>query len=232
MIANEPAAAPKPPVREHLIDQQAEAVLRLLRTRRSHPFVLPDEPPREIIDTLLELANHAPNHYLTQPWRFFVLRGDARRQLGAAIVEEGLVRRPAPNRQAAEQRRQQVPLSFERAPIVVAVAAAPPSHPHIAEWEELAATAAAAQSILIGAQALGLAAYWRSNGTEAESARRFLGLEPGTRLIGFIYLGYPDPSSTLMEKPRRPHHEFVRWIGWDDEPGVPGGPNELGGRGG
>jgi nitroreductase len=195
----------------------AETVLRVIGTRRSHPHVLPDkEPPREVIDTLLEAANHAPNHYLTQPWRFFVLRGEARRRLGEVIMEEGLVRWPPPTPEAEAQRRKHVPLSYMRAPVVIVVAAVPGTHPHVPFWEDLAATAAAMQSILIAAHAMGLAAYWRSNGTESQHAKRFLGLPPEAHLVGFIYVGYPDPEATLPEKPRRPHTEFVQWIGWDD----------------
>jgi nitroreductase len=220
---NEGATSPTgaPPAPNGLIGPEAEAVLRLIRTRRSYPHVLPDEPPRAVIDALLEAANQAPNHHLTQPWRFFVLRGPVRRRLGEIVAEEGLKRYPAPNGAAAEQRRRQVPASFERAPIVIAVAAAPPGLPNIPPWEELAATAAAMQSILLGAHAMGLAAYWRSNGTGLEGVKTFLGLDPDAQVVGFIYIGYPDATATLVDKPRRPHHEFVRWIGWDDAPAAP-----------
>jgi nitroreductase len=196
----------------------AETVLHVIRTRRSQPHVLPDrEPPRAVIDTLLEAATHAPNHYLTQPWRFFVLRGEARLRLGEVIMDEGLRRWPAPTPEAEAQRRKHVPLSFTRAPVVIVVAAVPGAHPHVPPWEDLAATAAAMQSILIAAHAMGLAAYWRSNGTESQHAKRFLGLPPEAQLVGFIYVGYPDPQATLPEKPRRPHTEFVRWLGWDGD---------------
>jgi nitroreductase len=198
------------------LSDDAETVLRVIRTRRSHPHVLPErEPPRELIDRLLEAANQAPNHYLTQPWRFFVLRGDARLRLGEVIMEEGLVRWPPPNPEMEAQRRKNVPLSYTRAPVVVVAAAAPPGHPHTAPWEELAATAAAMQSILLAAHAAGLAGYWRSNGAESESAKRFLELDPKSQIVGFIYLGYPDPTAAPPDKPRRAHSEFVRWIGWD-----------------
>ncbi len=178
--------------------------------------MLPDkEPPRDVIEMLLEAANHAPNHYLTQPWRFFVLRGDARLCLGKVIMEEGLLRWPALNPEAAAQRREHVPRSYTRAPVVIVVASVPGAHPHVPPWEDLAATAAAIQNILIAAHALGLAAYWRSNGTESQHARRFLGLPPEAQLVGFIYVGYPEPKATLPEKPRRPYTQFVRWMGWD-----------------
>lgn len=195
-----------------------ETVLQVIRTRRSHPHALPyPEPPREVIDELLQLANQAPNHHLTQPWRFFVLRGDARLRLGRVVMEEGLVRWPAANAEAEAHRRKNVPLSFTRAPVVIAAAAAPPSDPRTAPWEELAATAAAIQSILLAAHAMGLAAYWRSNGTDSQNAKRFFGLPPDAQIAGFVYVGYPDPEGTLVEKPRRPHTDFVQWIGWDED---------------
>src|SRR5687768_17501070 len=59
-----------------------EAIL----TRRSVPKVTDQEPPRASIERLLEAAVRAPTHHLTQPWRFVVLAGDARKDLGAAWV--------------------------------------------------------------------------------------------------------------------------------------------------
>jgi nitroreductase len=206
------------PAVEDLLPPRAMAVLEAIRTRRSHPFPLSEpEPPREVIDLLLEAATHAPNHYLTQPWRFFVFRGDARLRLGDAVVEGGLKQWPPRSAEEEAHRRKNVPLSFCRAPVVIAVAAAPPSHPHTAPWEELAATAACIQSILIAANALGLAAYWRSNGTGISEVNTFLGLEPEAQMVGFVYIGYPDPNARMPEKPRRPHTDFVQWYGWDGD---------------
>jgi len=201
---------------DQTLSPEAAAVLRAIRTRRSHAFPLPDrEPPREVIDLLLEVANRAPNHHLPQPWRFFVFRGAARLRLGEAVLEGSLKLWP-PRTPEEANRRQNVPRSFCRAPVVIAVAAAPPGRPPVPPWEELAATAAAIENLLIAAQALGLAAYWRSNGTGIPEVNDFLGLPPEAHLVGFVYLGYPDPAAALPEKPRRPHTEFVRWFGWEE----------------
>ncbi|MBI3973479.1 MAG: nitroreductase [Chloroflexi bacterium] len=194
------------------LSPQDAAVLRAIRTRRSHTFVLPEAPPREAIETLLEAANHAPNHHLTQPWRFFVCTGDARLRLGEAVLTGIEQRWPRADPEQAAARRKNVPRSFLRAPVVIAVAAAPPGHPHTAPWEELAATAAAIQNLLLAAHAMGLAAYWRSNGTGLDTVKEFLDLEAEAQLVGFVYVGYPDPAATLPEKPRRPYAEFVRWF--------------------
>ena len=190
----------------------AAAVLAAIRERRSSPHVLPDAPPREAIEALLEAANHAPNHYLTQPWRFVVLTGDARRRLGLAALEGVRERWPLADPEKTTARDQAVPAGFLRAPVLIAVSAAPPGHPHTEPWEELAATAAAIQNILLAAHALGLAAFWRSNGTRLESVRAFLGLEADAQLVGFVYVGYPDPERPAPEKPRQPHTRYVRWM--------------------
>ena len=40
---------------------------------------------REEIETLLAIATLAPNHRLTQPWRFYVLGPEARHEYGLAL---------------------------------------------------------------------------------------------------------------------------------------------------
>jgi nitroreductase len=190
----------------------AQHVLAAIRARRSAPHVLPEAPPREAIELLLDAARYAPNHYLTHPWRFFVLTGDARRRLGDAALQGLRERWPLDDHEKSAARERTVPAGFLRAPVVIAVAAAPPAHPHTEPWEEVAATAAAIQNMLLAAYALGLAAYWRSNGTQLDSVRRFLHLEPGAQLLAFVYVGYPDPDHPPPPKPRQPHTSVTTWL--------------------
>src|SRR5262245_925208 len=62
-------------------------VIEAIKTRRSVGRMSQQEPPREIIEKLIEAAVEAPNHHNTEPWRFFVLRGAARERLGDALAE-------------------------------------------------------------------------------------------------------------------------------------------------
>jgi nitroreductase len=69
------------------MDEQGRgAVLDAIRNRRSVGMVRQDPVPRELITTLLDAAVWAPNHRLTEPWRFFVLTGEARAAMGEAIA--------------------------------------------------------------------------------------------------------------------------------------------------
>ena len=137
---------------------------------------------------LIEVAVSAPNHKLTRPWRFTIVRGEARVRLGEAwsqiVAAEttltGELRDDAVRREAAK------PL---RAPIIVVASTRTSSDPIVAD-EDFAATAAAVQNVLLGAHALGLGAIWRTGAmARREGINAFLGLEPHDRIVAFVYVG-------------------------------------------
>lgn len=184
-------------------------VMEVIRTRRSIGKVRPEQPPREAIQLMIEAATWAPNHRMTEPWRFFVVAGEARRALGEVIaarhVQDGQTEIAA---KAASK-----PL---RAPVVIAVAVEPVVGPKIVEIEEVEAGAAAVQNMLLVAQALGLATIWRTGAPAYDPAvKAFFGLAPSAHLLGFVYVGYPD--AVVPERGRVPVAEVTRWLGWVDD---------------
>src|SRR3954470_9454116 len=62
-------------------------VIEAIQTRRSRGRMLPDAPPRKLVEQVIAAGVHAANHHDTQPWRFFVLSGDARLELGDALAD-------------------------------------------------------------------------------------------------------------------------------------------------
>jgi nitroreductase len=199
------------------VETGAAAVLAAIRERRSIGKVAPERPPRAAIEQLLEAATRAPNHHLTQPWRFFVLAGEARRALGEAMAR-ATVGEPAGHplgegARAAYERMAAKPL---RAPVVIAVAVEPAADPKVREIEEVAAGAAAIQNMLLAAHALGLGAMWRTGEVCDEPAvKAFFGLGPRAHLLGFVYVGYPAQDPPRRE--RTPAAGLTRWLGWDDD---------------
>lgn len=200
-------------------DAESEAILRAIDTRRSAPAWLPDEPDRAIIARLLESANRAPNHKLTQPWRFFILRGDSRLEYASALAGDTIAdqrsREPAPTSEWEQQCRVNTAASLLRAPVVIAVGCVPAQLPGLPDWEELAATAAALQNLLLAAHAYRLGAAWKSRSCPLPGAVGWLGLPPHARLLGHVLLGYADPSVPLKPKARRPVATVTSWLGWD-----------------
>jgi nitroreductase len=154
-----------------------------------------------MIETLLDAAVQAPNHYKVRPWRFVVLSGEGRNKLGEVMAASQQRRHPEFPAEAFDKCRA-LPL---RAPVVVAVGVDKPAEAKVLEIENVAAAAAAIQNILLAAHAMGLGAKWRtSEWARDPMVKEFLGFEPDQHVIGFIYIGYPE---FVAEPPSRPSFE-------------------------
>lgn len=189
----------------------SHAVIAAIHGRRSVGKVAPDPLPRELVEELLRAAVAAPNHHLTNPWRFVVLAGAARHAVGEAHARA--VARAKPEHPQAGLLKEAARL--ERAPVVIAVAVAG-TEDHVQAREDRDAVAAAVQNLLLAAHAEGLAAIWRTGvmADEPEVAQA-LGLADGDALVGMVYLGRPLPGATEPPAPERaPLEAVVRWRGW------------------
>ncbi|MDQ3957268.1 MAG: nitroreductase, partial [Actinomycetota bacterium] len=138
-----------------------------LITRRSVPRS-GGHVERSAIDRLLAAAVRAPNHHLTQPWRFVVLTGGAREELGeawAAALER------------AGKDASKIPDKVLRAPVIICVLERPHlENPKVVEIDEHYAVGAAIQNILLAAHALGLGAMHRTGAaTTMPEVREYLG---------------------------------------------------------
>src|SRR5437660_5899966 len=122
--------------------QPTMGVEEAIRTRRTHKVYRSEPVPRDQLDDLFELARWAPNHHLTNPWRFRVIGTTARSALKAAADPAD-----APK--------------LDRAPTLVAVTAVQTGDP-LQDEEDLLATGCAVYALLLAAHGRGLAGYWRT----------------------------------------------------------------------
>jgi nitroreductase len=176
-------------------------VNRAIETRQSIGRVRQDPVPRELVEKILESAVHAPNHRMTEPWRFHVFTGKGRGEFARARAElarlqaraEGEEEEFAAGRISRERKK-----AF-RAPVVIAVISKG-GRDEVETLENYAACAAAVQNMQLTAHSLGLATIWRT-GTFAYHPymRDFFELEENDKIVAYLYLGYPDMS----ERPRR-----------------------------
>jgi nitroreductase len=189
-------------------------VLEAIRTRRSTGKVRQEPLPREVIEELLEAASWAPNHHVTQPWRFVVIAGAAREALGEVMGRAKVARLdPATADTAAEYERARN--KALRAPVIIAVVVEIPVGSTAVEVEEIAAGAAATQNLLLAAHGLGLGAMWRTGDAAYDpNVKAFLGFKPTDHIIGFVYLGYPNLVPTRHK--HTPAAELTRWLGWNE----------------
>jgi nitroreductase len=143
-----------------------------IRSRRTHKIYRPTPVPRETLDELLELARWAPNHHLSNPWRF--------RVLGPASLER--LKQAAPDAAA----------KLDRAPTLVACSVLQTGE-QIADMEDVCAGACAVYAVMLAAHERGIASYWRTPETLREPAgREALGIGDGEYVLGLLHLGYAD----------------------------------------
>jgi len=155
-------------------------------------------PSDDQLHKIFEAAVCAPDHGKLRPWRFFVVRGEARLRLSDLFAEGVRRREPGASESAVEKEREK-PL---RSPVTIAVAAKiTPGH-KIPEIEQTLSAAAAAMNILNAIHALGFAARWvtGANCYDADFRQEF-GLGTADQLIGFIHVGTPAGNIAPAQRP-------------------------------
>jgi nitroreductase len=190
-------------------------VYEAIRARRSVGKMKPDRPPREKIERVLEAATYAPNHHEVEPWRFFVISGKVREELGELFVQRSVALLSETTSEKSQAILAKERGKLLRAPVVIVVASVKPALPKVVDLENVEATAAAIQNMLLTAQEEGLATMWRTGEVAYDlKVKAFFGLEPEEHIVGFIYLGYP----AVPVSPRQPGHFNTksRWLGWED----------------
>jgi nitroreductase len=167
--------------------------LEALLTRRSPGRLTDPAPDDAALKTMLDAAMRAPDHGRLRPWRFIVLRGEARARLGDLMAEAMRRREPDMPAPALEKERAK-PL---RAPLIVVVAASLVEGHKIPAVEQLLAAGAAAQNLQLAAHALGFGTVWRTGAPAYDPyVKQSLGLDAADAIIGFMYLGTPVVEST------------------------------------
>lgn len=174
----------------------------LVRARRTSMLVDKErDVPVEVVEQLCDLAQWAPNHKRTWPWRFALLTGDSRGRLGETI--SAVLAANGEEQFKVDKAR----TKYLRTPAVLVVGSAPGDSP-MRTAENRDAVAAGMQNLLLGATALGLAGYWGSCPKGAnDPVAELCGFEAGTFVSSLTYLGY---ASSQVEPPARPpvslHH--------------------------
>lgn len=187
-----------------------KTVFKAIRQRQSvfPNFYSGETIEDEKIQTLLELANTAPTHRLTEPWRFVVFKGEGREKLSRFMADE--YRKNNQNDNFSEvklKKRREKPLKSSH---IIAVVMHRDPGERVPEWEEIAAVSCAVQNIWIAACAMGLGGYWSSPG-EMVGRPEILELQPNERALGLFYLGY-STLDKVLPKNRQPIDNKVSYV--------------------
>jgi nitroreductase len=159
-------------------------------------------PSASETDLIVAAGLRAPDHGQLRPWKFLVIRGDARESFGQLLGESLRRRQP----EASDEAVRMEAAKAMRAPLLIVAAVTPRDSPKVPGIEQIAATAAAIENMLIAAHALGFGGFWRTGPAAYDSAlTRGLGFAQADQILGFVYVG----SIAMPGKPKQPQPEGV-----------------------
>jgi nitroreductase len=179
-----------------------------IRDRRSIRRFTDRTVTREYIESLLDAATAAPNHRLTQPWRFYVLGPEARYEFG--LVLGGRKAKKIEDPAAAKAMRENVAAEHRALPALIVVAVVNNENAEIAE-EDYASTMMAVQNLALAATAIGLGTHIKSGAVMSDpAAREAMGVKEGERVVAMINVG--EPAEQPAPKKREPAAAFTTWL--------------------
>ena len=194
-------------------DFHFEEFNRLVHERRS---VFPKDYTGDCVDDaivrqMLENANQAPNHKLTQPWRFVVFTGDGLKRLAdfQGQVYKQVTEADGSFREDRYQNLLKKPFESSH---IIAVGMKRDEQKRVPEWEELGAVFCAVQNMYLTATAYGVACYLSTGGvTNFKEAKAFFGLGEEDKLCGFINVGVSKAGLKFNLK-KKSVEELVSWV--------------------
>ncbi len=190
------------------MNESYEHLIRIIKQRRSifPASYLSKEIPEELLLQVLESANYAPTHKLSQPWRFTVLTGAAKTRLGEELGR--IYKETIPEERFMQKKYDGFAVKTSQAAAIIAIGVQ--FHPDkLPEWEELASVACAVQNMALTAESLSLGGYWSSPPLIAHLGD-FLDLGSDEKCYGLFYLGYHQEESRSAN--RTPMTEKIRWM--------------------
>lgn len=165
-----------------------------------------EEVPVAVIKRILESANYAPTHKLSEPWRFIVFRNEGKIKLGKELAR--LYREMTPAHQFLQKKYDSIVEKAEQASCIITLNLQL-NPDKVPEWEELAALSCAVQNMALTAEALHVGAYWSTPGMIAD-LKDYLNLGEQEKCFGLFYMGYHQEP--IRAARRTPIEEKVKWI--------------------
>lgn len=181
----------------------------IIATRRSTfpPMYTGEKIDDRIIKQLLENANWAPTHRMTEPWRFHVFTGEGLNKLSEFAEQWYLANIPADKySEVKHNKTKNNPLKSSH---VIALCMVRDAEEKVPEWEEVSALAMAVQNMWLSCSALGIGCYW-STPANIKDAGQLLKLSENEKCLGWFYIGKPKEGLDIKGT-RNPIAEKTTW---------------------
>lgn len=185
----------------------SQDLFNIIKSRRAvmPPFYSEEEITQEELDLILESANWAPNHKRTEPWRFFVLEGEALNRFADFMLEK--YKEATPEEFRNERKMKAITDKCLQSNKIILICT---KHSVLLpEWEELAATAMAVQNMWLMCTTMNIGSYWSSPGAISKM-NEFIELSEDERCYGIFYMG--KLKAELFEGKRKPIEDKIKFI--------------------
>lgn len=164
----------------------------------------------EIVDQMLENANWAPTHKLTEPWRFVVFTGEGLKKL-AALQSDFYKKVTKGDSSFKEDRYQNLLTKPLLSSHIIAIGMKRDARRSVPEIEEMGAVFCAVENMYLTATAYGIGCYLSTGGiTYFKGAQELFGFDEDDKLVGFLHIGIP--KGPLHSGNRRPISDKVAWV--------------------
>ena len=175
----------------HIASSDVDALLTSRRTIHEFTATL---PPEDAVMAALNAARWAPNHHLSQPWRFYLLGAETREQIarlnGDLVAQKKGV-------EAGEEKY----LRWRQIPGWMVVTCE--HHPDpIRNREDYAATCCAIHNFSLSLWARGLGTKWTTGPvTRTHEFHELIWVDADAEsVVGLVWFGYPAETPKLARK--------------------------------
>nr|WP_201539014.1 nitroreductase [Psychrobacter sp. 1044] len=179
----------------------SEEMIGWINSRRSMGNLDLPAPTHAQIETAIECAATAPDHKKLRPWRFIVTQGDARHELGNALVAAAKAKAVQEGETLSEKdiaKTQAMPL---RAPVIITVVTKIQAHKKVPPFEQMLSAGAAVQNLILALKAQGFSTVWRTGLLCNEPAvKSYFDVGPDDYVTAFVYTG-TSPKNEPARKP-------------------------------
>lgn len=188
------------------------SIINALGSRRAIRDYRDQEVEEEKIKRLLEVATWAPNDRMREPWSFYVIKGEAKKRyeaLAKEFLEERFPTKPHLVNSSIKV--------LTNTPVHIVVTSDVVPGDEDATKDNEYAVCCAIHSMWLAAKELELGFVWRTRGVglvHDERLHQFIGAPENKKVIGNIFVGYPDEESVQKMKPskRTTFEEKTTWL--------------------
>lgn len=164
--------------------------------RVSCPRLSEPAPNAGVLKAIYRSALRAPDHMLLRPWRYLVVRGEARKKLGELFYRAAY----AEDQNISLTRKDKYFSMPYRAPMILIGVSSNVEHPKVPIEEQMISCGVGMGYMLLGLQAEGFGGFWRTGPMASSSiVKQGLGIAEHETLVGFLYMGTPQGKAKPLQ---------------------------------